>query len=385
MPELNPTDDEQSQDALSRPENDGATEMNDDDLLRMAMEANNVDAGDFDAGDRDAEADDEADADMAKSMHDADSADGGDPAPADKGESGVTESTNPEQTAENKGDLSWVDALPEEAKQRAQSVLSELEKTRGNYQAVHGKLAPTQRRVAELERQLQRAQETLGRLSNPENRTPPEDSEKWKQYKEQYPEEAEPHEERYHQLERRFQESQALYEARIARLEGQSESITEREAERQFTSERNRLKSDFGHSDFDQIVGEGSDWNEWLATQPAEIQSAAEAVNADTYDRIVNLYKIDHGIPLPSKHGGDSSKDTPAASSSTNEKVQRIQQRRQQQRNDLSPGPSATRPSSTRGASMGSDLDSLTNQDDIAAALLETDEFSDLRKEFGGR
>ena len=73
----------------------------------------------------------------------------------------------PEQPAPQDTASQWMESLPEEAREHIQALLTERDSLQQNYRSVHNRLAPTQRKVTELQRRIQELQATPQTQSTP--------------------------------------------------------------------------------------------------------------------------------------------------------------------------------------------------------------------------
>jgi len=217
-----------------------------------------------------------------------------------------------EQNAQGKGDDSqqeqqdadpWQSA-PEPLRNEFNQLRQANQQLQNQYNAVTGRLAPTQRELDALKKQLaeKEQQKVDGQKSGPTadeiaGMTDEELEQEW-------PELAAALKRREQQLERKFDE-------RLSPLQQQLEQ--QREFERQ-QQEQHARQQELGrlaqvHPDYQQVVSNPA-FKQWLSAQPPGVQQIASSMSADDNIALLNLYKTATG--KPAKPAGNRSQGKPA-------------------------------------------------------------------------
>lgn len=167
-----------------------------------------------------------------------------------------------------------------------------------DYAAVHGRLAPTQRRLAELEKLTDQRKAQPGpvdtatpsqvdRAASAVGMTP----EQWTKYAKDFPDEAQAFESRFKVFETQLSESNRAQQERIAQLEQRLTQFQPTIEEARHMSEIGRLSH--AHPDWEQINGSQEFWNfvgDYVENMPPHMRAA---FNPDT-----DLNRADVVIPL---------------------------------------------------------------------------------------
>lgn len=174
----------------------------------------------------------------------------------------------------------WKD-LPPHLREQVNQLQRANQQLQQQYSAVTGRLAPTQRELENLKKQLaqQAQQQVNGKSTGPtadqiEAMSDDELEQEW-------PDIAAA-------LRRREQQLLSRIEERLSPFEKQMQQQEQEQQQRAIENELGRLQQ--VHPDYQRIV-QDSKFAQWLATQPHGVQQLAESMAADENIVLLNLYK----------------------------------------------------------------------------------------------
>lgn len=235
----------------------------------------------------------------------------------------VETSEDPEQPAQQEAQednsSSWLDSLPEEAKQQFQALLNERDSLQHNYRSLHNRLAPTQRKVTELQRRLQELQATPQTQPapsvdvSPSKEEPKPKSELWSRVKESDPVLADAIEEMLAAERERLQEE---FDSRLRPVQERTqEEDLQRETQRLLELVPNAVE-----------VFTSPLYSSWLEMQPESIQKLHESPKHQDALALMRLFDSDVAR-FEMQYGQQQQTAQPAQPSNTADKVA---QRRQE-------------------------------------------------------
>lgn len=210
------------------------------------------------------------------------------PAPQQQEEETASEVEEaPEQPEQAASDTAWLDSLPDEAKKQFQQLMEERARIENNYRALHNRLAPTQRQLAEAQRRLneltpQTRQPAHGDASKEEapKQQGQEQDDLWSRIKDTDPVLAEAIEK---QMERERQTVLQEVEARLR-------PVHERTREDNLRQETQALIEMVPNA---VEVFSSPMFGDWLKYQPASMQAMFESPNHQDALALLRLYDSD--------------------------------------------------------------------------------------------
>lgn len=205
---------------------------------------------------------------------------GGQPAPA--GEGGAGE--KPTEPAAGATDFAaWIAAQPDDVQKRIKGELDKgadaLRQSEDRYKALHGRLAPVQQRLNEVERRLATTQQPAQQpaATQPAPTTPKDsffDSPTWKEYAEQFPGDAKVLRDGMEAHSRSLEERIAQQDAKLNQLAGRLESTEQVTSRSSLETEVGKLEAK--HSDWREVNESPEFWeyfDSWRSQQPKSIRS----------------------------------------------------------------------------------------------------------------
>lgn len=210
----------------------------------------------------------------------------------------------------------WLAALPEDVRKRIEedraAAAKAVQDAEDRYKALHGKLAPTQRQLSELQSQLARQEKKPA--ETPPAKAPDKsldsyfDSEAWKSWAEDFPGDAKVMraalEKQQEQVQGSIQQLQQQVESLVERL-GKTEQVTSRAA---LESEEQKL--DAAHSDWRDLNQSDDFWgwfmDDYRARQPKSLRPMFYDEDklrvmwddAEFAIAVIDAYKLEHPAPV---------------------------------------------------------------------------------------
>lgn len=200
---------------------------------------------------------------------------GGDATPAESGDAG---GADPDDAGDAATADDWLASLPEEVQAR---IKAERKETEDRYTALHNRLAPTQRRLSDVETRLAQLQKS--QPASPPAKQDPEappaedsifDSDGWKSWAEDFPGDAKV-------LRAAMEKQQQGFKSALSGMQEQVRSLAERLGQTEQVSYQSRIneeeaKLDSAHGDWRELnqSQEFWDWwrNDWRAKQPKSLR-----------------------------------------------------------------------------------------------------------------
>lgn len=268
--------------------------------------------------------------------------------------------------AENQDD---VPPLPDDWEAKYQASEKARIKAEKERSAAVGQISPAQAENARLKRELDEAR----RNNEPQAKdvaTP-----KWDQFKEDFEEDAAPHEERFEKTDAQLEELRSRLDE-VANIS--AKTVEELENDRIQDELDNLLEI---HPDFNEILA-GEDYGPWLAEQPSEIQAMAESTDARTYDKLITMFKTDNS---KTSTPGDEGDDTPAsaADDEAQAKARKLKEQRARAMRSTSPTSGSKGGGGSSARSSGTELvppDGLTEEEAADWLIDNDDTFADWNK-----
>lgn len=198
------------------------------------------------------------------------------------------------------GDI-WATA-PEPLRNEYQKQLQELQTLQSNYQAVTGRLAPTQRELDSTQKKLREMEQKLADMqkagSDKAQAAPDADQLEGmsdEEIEQEWPEFAKALKRRDQLLNEQKQQLSALQK----QLEPINEFKQQVDSERQERFKQAELtKVSAAHPDYKSVISEPK-FAQWFNSAPPSVQMMAQSLNADDNIAMLNLYKMQAGIPSP--------------------------------------------------------------------------------------
>jgi hypothetical protein len=259
------------------------------------------------------------------------------PAPAGGSEAGATP-PQPGATDSTTDNDAWIATLPEDAQQHVRQWQEKNAKAvkdaEDRFNALHGKLAPTQRRVSELERELARQAKTPPQAPTPATpaaTAPTEDSffdsTEWKRYAEDFPSDAKVLRASHEAQVQAHKATRTQLEQRLSSLESRLDQTSQQVASRNVESEVEKLAQ--AHPDWMEVNAseQFKEWFDgWRATQPKSLRSQfydgerlKELFNDSEFCiGLLDAYKAQHApTPTPTTPVPPAANATPPQTDST--------------------------------------------------------------------
>jgi len=253
-------------------------------------------------------------------------------APPEGGQEQPAPETPPAQapTAAVAAEPEWVKNLPDEAKAHLNQVANELTNLRGQYTALHGRLAPVQQENARLRGRLtatavpaQQPAQGANSGNAQVGQSPPgafklADVAEFKEFQDAFPDEAKA-------LEAVFARQTQNLTYLQRQLEGVSRGLQEVQQSsfsQRRTQELARLSD--AHPDW-ATVRPSREFADWLQAQPAEIAQFADSPRADHCIWVLDRYKADAYIAQQFSQGGDLQQPQPGIDVAQQTRVRRQQ------------------------------------------------------------
>lgn len=233
--------------------------------------------------------------------------------------------------------------LPEAVRQRlerAAQLEADLQRERSNTLAALNRLQPTQRRLAELERQFaQGAQPPAAAPAPPQESTADSfyDSDEWKAYERDFPQEAAAQRKVYDRQLARIAQAEAKFNEIDQRLNQRLARVDEFVGRQTKNSELEALTQ--AHPDWQELVqgDAATDFQVWLSSQDEDIQKWIHSDSAAKNIQLLDFYKRDRALAdLHTAHADAAAPDTdPNAAAALRAHQRREQTRAQRVAPDL--------------------------------------------------